>query len=184
MLGFSMVELLVSLVIVLILTAVALPSLTLSYRTYQLNDSASRLSAMLKFTRFEAIRLNRLVSCQIQQNGTDWVVWADSINNGTPDPGEMQFLVTGTSTLLPAGAPPAPTAILTAIGAASMTVASGTNSSIPFDHRGAVSPSATYVMYIGNSTNPDFGYRAVVLLPSGVTQVWTAPAGGAWQRVS
>jgi prepilin-type N-terminal cleavage/methylation domain-containing protein len=182
--GFSMVELLVSLVIVLILTAVALPSLTFSYRAYQLNDSASRLSAMLKFTRFEAIRLNRLVPCRIQQNGTDWLVWTDSINNGTPDPGEMQFLVTGNSTLLPSGTPPAPAAILAAIGAGTLTVASGTNTSIFLDHRGAVSPSATYVMYIGSSTNPEFGYRAVVLLPSGVTQVWTAPSGGAWQRVS
>jgi prepilin-type N-terminal cleavage/methylation domain-containing protein len=183
--GFSMVELLVSLAIVMVLTAIALPSLTISYRTYQLNDSATRLASMLKFTRFEAIRLNKLVPCQIVQNGTDWLVWADSNGNTIADPGEMQFLVTGgVATLLPAGAPPAPGPILTKIGTGTLTVASGTNYSIYFDHRGAVSPTATYVMYIGSTTNPEFGYRAVVLLPSGVTQVWTAPSGGVWQRVS
>jgi prepilin-type N-terminal cleavage/methylation domain-containing protein len=183
--GFSLVELLVSLVIVLILTAIALPSLTYSYRTYQLNDSATRLASMLKFTRFEAIRLNRLVPCQIVQNGTDWLVWADSNKNGTADPGEMQFLMTGgVATLLPAGAPPAPGPILGAIGANTLTVASGANGSILFDHRGAVSPLVAYVMYIGSITDPEFGYRAVVLLPSGITQLWTAPNGGVWQRVS
>jgi hypothetical protein len=42
-----------------------------------------------------------------------------------------------------------------------------------------------YVFYVGGEgANPgDFGYRAVILLPSGATQIWTAPAGGPWQRV-
>ena len=52
--GFSMVELAVSLTVLLILTAIAIPSLMRSFRTYQLNDAAARLSDMLKFTRFEA----------------------------------------------------------------------------------------------------------------------------------
>ncbi len=54
--GFSMVELGVSLAVLLILTAIAIPSLMRSFRTYQLNDAAARLSDMLKFTRFEAVR--------------------------------------------------------------------------------------------------------------------------------
>jgi type IV fimbrial biogenesis protein FimT len=178
-----MVELVVSLAIVLILTGMALPSLTRSYRTYQLNDSASRLASLIKFTRFEAIRKNKTVSCQILQKGTDWLVWADSNGNVIADPGEMQYLVTGESTLLTAAAL-TPTPILTGPGGSTLTVASGTSGSIGFDHRGAVSPSLAYVLYIGSITNPEFGYRAVVLLPSGVTQVWTAPAGGVWQRVS
>lgn len=179
-----MVELVVSLAIVLILTAIALPSLTRSYRVYQLNDSASRVASLLKFTRFEAIRKNTLVSCQIAQNGTNWLLWADTNGNGSADPGEMQYLVVGDPTLLPAGAPPNPSAIQTALGVSTLVVASGTNGAIFFDHRGAVSPSLTYVLYIGSPTNPEFDYRAVVLLPSGVTQVWTAPTGGTWVRVS
>jgi hypothetical protein len=40
------------------------------------------------------------------------------------------------------------------------------------------------VFYIGSSTDPEFGFRAVILLPSGSTQIWTAPNGGTWQQIS
>ena len=181
--GFSLVELVVSLAIVLILTAIALPSLTRSYRNYQLNDAVTRLAGMLKYTRFEAIRRNAPVSCQIQQIGGNWTVWADTTPNGNPDNTEQQLLLIDGAVLLPAAGLPVSTPISTAVGAGSLTTLSGSNGSVGFDARGAVSPSATFVLYIGSATNPEFGYRAVVLLPSGVTQVWTAPSGGPWVRV-
>jgi prepilin-type N-terminal cleavage/methylation domain-containing protein len=183
--GFSLVELVVSLAIVLVLTAIALPSLTRSYRTYQLNDAATRLASMLKFTRFEAIRRNTPVTCQIQLLGGIWTVWADTIANGNPDPQEQQLVLIDTAVLLPAGSPPAPAAILSGVGGGTLTTISGANGSVAFDARGAVYPvpNTTFVLYIGSATNPEFGFRAVVLLPSGITQVWTAPASGPWQRV-
>jgi len=61
---------------------------------------------------------------------------------------------------------------------------SGSNGTVTFDSpRGAVSPLAAYVLYLGSGDNPEFGYRAVILLPSGATQVWTAPNGGTWQQI-
>ena len=41
--GFSMVELAVSMCVMMILTAIAIPSLMRSFRTYQLNDAAIAL---------------------------------------------------------------------------------------------------------------------------------------------
>jgi prepilin-type N-terminal cleavage/methylation domain-containing protein len=181
--GFSLVELSVSLAIVLILSAIAMPSLTRSYRTYQLNDAATRLAAMLKFTRFEAIRRNTTVTCQMQQINGIWTVWADTNNNTTPDPTEQQMVFIDTTVLLPPGAPPPPFPITAANGGGALTPLSGANNSVSFTSRGAVSPFGSYVLYIGSPTNPEFGFRAVVLLPSGITQVWTAPNGANWQRV-
>ena len=183
--GFSMVELVVSLAIVLVLTGIALPSLTRSYRTYQLNDAATRMAGMLKFTRFEAIRRNTTVSCQIQLLSNNWTVWADTTPNGVPDSTEQQLMLVGTAVLLPSAGLPAPTAILTGVGGGTLTTLSGANNLVSFDARGAVTPvpNTTYVLYIGSATNPEFGYRAVVVLPSGITQVWTAPTGGPWARV-
>jgi Tfp pilus assembly protein FimT len=184
-----MVELAISLTVLLILTAIAIPSLMRSFRTYQLNDAASRLSDMLKLTRFEAVRRNTPVTLQIKLNvnGTDWNVWTDSIGNGTLDPTEKQVLITGSVTLLPAGGSPGPpnsASITTTLGpVAALTTLSGANNSVSFDARGAVSPLAADVLYLGSATNPEFGYRAVILLPSGATQIWTAPAGGTWQRI-
>jgi type II secretory pathway pseudopilin PulG len=184
--GFSMVELAVSMTVLLILTAIAIPSLMRSFRTYQLNDAAARLSDILKFTRFEAVRLNTTVPLQIQQFGNDWSVWADSDKDGILDPTEKQILITDVVTLLPSGTPPSAASILAKLGATSSLDASksGAAGSLTFDARGAVSPLAAYVFYLGSPSIPEFGYRAVILLPSGATQIWTAPAGGPWQRLS
>src|SRR5713226_8569520 len=182
--GFSMVELAVSLSVMLILTAIAIPSLVRSIRVYQFNDAAARVSDMLKFTRFEAVRRNKQINFLVRASGTDWLVGTDSDGSGTIDATEKQQLISGFVTLLPAGAPPSPASITATLGASStLTTLSGAAGSVTFDARGAVSPLAAYVLYLGNATDPEFGYRAVILLPSGATQIWTAPSGGPWQRV-
>jgi hypothetical protein len=189
-----MVEMAVSLSVLMILTAIAIPTLMRSFRTYQLNDAAARLSDMMKFTRFEAVRRNTLVTLRLKQTGNDWTVWTDSNNSGTADPNDKQILITGFVTLLPTGGSPGPpssssiTTVLCKIAstcpATTLTTLSGANNSVSFDARGAVSPLAADVFYLGSATDPEFGYRAVILMPSGATQIWTAPAGGPWQRLS
>jgi len=182
--GFSMVELAVSLSVALILTAVAIPSLMRSFRTYQLNDAAARLSDQLKSTRFEAVRRNTQINCQIQRFGTDWIAWTDSISNGAVDPTEKQILISGFVTLLPSGAPPSSASITSKLGANStLTTLSGANNTVTFDARGAVSSLTADVFYLGSAASSEFGYRAVILLPSGAVQIWTAQAGSTWQRV-
>jgi prepilin-type N-terminal cleavage/methylation domain-containing protein len=183
--GFSIVELVVSLCVLLILTAIAIPSLMQSFRTYQLNDAAARLSDLLKFTRFEAVRRNTAVTLQIQQAGYNWIAWTDSNNNGTADPTEKQVLITGFATLLPQSGLPSTSSITATLGpVTTLTTISGSNTSVSFDARGAVIGLSANVLYVGSLTNPEYGYRAVILLPSGATQIWTAPAGGPWQRLS
>src|SRR6266446_2553969 len=187
--GFSMVELAVSLTVVLILTAIAVPTLMHSIRTYQLNSAAARVSDMLKFTRFEAVRRNKQINFLMQASVDGWIVGTDSDNNGTVDATEKQQLIAGFAALLPSGVAPSPTAISAALGGASLTPKSGSNGSVTFDARGAIRvggtvSSSVFVFYLGSAADPQFGYRAVVLLPAGSTQVWTAPAGGTWQQIS
>jgi len=191
--GFSMVELVVSICVMLILTTLAIPSLLHSLRTYQLNETAARVSDMLKFTRFEAVRRNTQISLQVSQSGINWIVWTDSFgagNGGPIDPRDKQQLIAGFATLLPAGAPvPPPTAITAALGGTAPNTLSGANNTVTFDARGAIRlpgggiSNLVYVFYIGSNGGPDSGYRAVVLLPAGSTQTWTAPSGGPWRRV-
>jgi type II secretory pathway pseudopilin PulG len=184
-----MIELAVSLAILTILTGVAIPTLIQSLRSYQLNDAAGRLSDLLKFTRFEAVRQNRPADFRIKlnANGTDWNVWADPDRDGVMDQQEKQILIFGFVTLLPPAGLPNPNSITGSLGAAPAldTTRSGANGFIRFDARGAVPPfNATYVLYLGSAANPQYGYRAVILLPSGNTQVWSAPQGGTWVRIS
>jgi len=180
----------VTLAVIMILTAFAIPSLTRAYNSYLFNSTASQVAGILKLSRFEAIRRNRQVSCQIQQAGTDWLLWADSNGDGLPGATEPQYRITGNVTLLPAGAAglPDPTPIATSLGASGLTAISGANAAVGFDHRGAVTIGGgqppVYVLYIGNPASADSGFRAVVLQPSGAVHIWTAGNNGAWQQVS
>jgi hypothetical protein len=184
-----MVELAVSLTVLLILTAIAVPSLVRSFRTYQLNDAAGRLSDMLKYTRFEAVRRNTQVNFLMQASGGGWIVGVDANGNATIDVGEKQELIAGFATLLGGGVAPAPNAIRAALGGAALNTLPASSTSVTFDARGAIRSGGSvtaniYVLYIGSVSNPEFGYRAVILLPSGSTQIWTAQTGGPWQQIS
>jgi type II secretory pathway pseudopilin PulG len=188
--GFSMVELAISMTVLLILTAIAIPSLLHSMRAYQLNDAAGRLSDMLKFTRFEAVRRNRPISFLMQPSGNGWLVGTDSNLNGNIDLTDKQLVINGFVTLVTGGTPP-PTAITTAFNVGALTPTPANPGPLQFDARGAVRVNGTltanlYVFYVGAAApaNPgDFGFRAVILLPTGATQVWTSSAGGPWKRI-
>ena len=186
--GFSLVELVLSLAVLLVITTLAIPVVVRSLQTYQLNSTASQLAGMLKFAKFDAIRQNTKVSCQIKQSGANWLVWVDSNGNGLPDGAEPQMVVTGSDTLLGAGSVPNPNGIVSALGpgGASLpySVVSGSNGSITYDQRGVIDTLSIYALYLGNPNNPNSGYRAIITMPSGAVQVWTASGSGNWQRIS
>lgn len=185
--GFSLVELVLSLAVLLIITTLAIPVVVRSLQSYQLNASAAQLAGMLKFAKFEAIRQNTPVSCQVQQQGSSWLIWVDSNGDVTPSGGEPQMYISGTFTLLPAASVPDPAPIKTALGGGSglpWNIVSGANGSVTYDQRGVIDNLTVYVLYIGSTTSPDYGYRAIVTLPSGAVQVWAASSTGNWWRVS
>jgi Tfp pilus assembly protein FimT len=180
--------LVVTLAVLMVLAAIAVPSLSRVFAIYQLNDSAARLAGVLKFTRYEAIRLDKPISGRVLASGTDWMVFADTNGNGVADPTETIDLITGTVTLLPAGGMPDTSPITSSLGNSLLvlTSISAMNATLTFDARGAVlsgSGGNVYVLYLGNPANTAIGYRAVVVLPSGVVQVWSS-SSGTWQQVS
>jgi type IV fimbrial biogenesis protein FimT len=190
--GFSLVELLVSIAILTILLIISIPTLLKAYRSYQLKDAASRFSGILKSARFSAIRKNTPVACQVKKIGANWTIWVDLDGDGNAQSTEPQTQVGGLVSLLDGGSVPAPTAIAAAMGPASppLNVLSPGNVSVTYDQRGARKfpgtppvPSVD-VFYLGNPNIADLEFCAVVLLPSGTVQVWSAGPGGTWQRIS
>jgi prepilin-type N-terminal cleavage/methylation domain-containing protein len=187
--GFSLVELVLSLAVLLVITTLAIPLVVRSLQNYQLNSTASQLAGMLKFAKFDAIRQNTKVSCQIKWNasGSNWLVWVDSNGNGQPDGAEPQMIIGGSFTLIPGGVPntaPITTTLGPGFSGYSWMVLSGSNTSITYDQRGVIDATAVYVLYLGNPSEPNSGYRAIISMPSGAVQVWTASSAGNWQRVS
>jgi Tfp pilus assembly protein FimT len=188
MLGLSTLELIVSMGIILAISAIAIPSITKAVRIYQLNDAASQVSTILKLARFEAIRRNTPVSAvnlQATPNGQA-SIWADSNGDNTVQTTEKQILLGVNATLVAPGSVPSAGSLAAAVGVPSITAMNPASDSVRFDQRGAVSPAGIYVLYLGNTSASYGGYRAVVVLPSGSVQVWTYAGGasGIWQQVS
>lgn len=187
--GFSLTELVVALAVALILMAIGLPSFLRAYHSYLLTNSASQMADILRLSRYEAIRLNRHVDCKIQQtyagDPTLTLVWADSNRNGVQDTGEKMILLGSSGNLMDPGSVPATTGAMLAQAVSGVTpiAPSPSGAVITFDARGAVTPPNVSVFYLSSTVAPEAGYRAVLLMPAGSIQIWTADASGYWQQV-
>jgi type IV fimbrial biogenesis protein FimT len=189
--GFSLIELVVALLVAMILMAVALPMFLRAYHSYQLSNAALQVADILRLTRYEAIRLNKPVNCVMQPSGSYpgmTVLWADSNGNGIQDPTEKMILLGTGGNLVDQGSVPGYSALLSAAVGSAATAAPSPSSppiQIRFDARGALSPPTSVnvnVFYLASSIGPDAGYRAVLLMPAGSIQIWSADATGNWQE--
>jgi prepilin-type N-terminal cleavage/methylation domain-containing protein len=177
--GYSTIELLVVLGIFGVLSGIAVPSLTRTYRNYQMDDAASQVAGILKFTRYEAIRRN----IKMTNRNTQTValgaasVWTDEAPDEAIQPTDKQIALTTTATLVPAASAPNAAGLAAKVGAGALTVISPSNGNVTFDSRGATtSLNVVNVYYVGNAA---YGYRAVVVMPNGAVQVWSY-ATGTW----
>jgi prepilin-type N-terminal cleavage/methylation domain-containing protein len=188
--GFSLTELVVAMAVALVLMGIGTPAFLRAYHTYQLSNAASQTADILRFTRYEAIRRNMQLSCQIQPYAGDptmTILWTDSNKNNQPDPTEQQILLGSGGNLVDAGTVAGGAALIAAAKITSTTTTpppAGT--AIGFDPRGAVlplNPPSVYVFYLASVNAPEAGYRAVLLMPAGSIQLWTGDANGNWQQL-
>ena len=191
--GFSLLEILVVLLIVMVLSAIAVPQVVATLRSYQVTSAASQVSDAVKFARFEAIRRNTTTSFLASPLGARWAVGTDSNGNTTLDVSERQYEVTGNVTLLPAVNVPTSATLPAALNVPAITVISANAAikAIAFDPRGAVNFAASaggvttvFVLYVGPVYQTTQDYRAVVVMPSGITQIWAGNALSGWRQLS
>jgi Tfp pilus assembly protein FimT len=188
-----MLELVIVLAVIMIIAAISIPSFMNAVRAYQLTDAATQVASVLKFTRYEAIRVNTAatINSLVRPGGTGGCpavatrcMWTDSNGDTAMQATENQILFSGSVDLVGPGTPPNTAGLAAAVGVAALTNVSITNGSMAFDQRGAVVPAAVNVLYIGNLRLPNLGDRAVVLLPSGSVQIWSTDAGGTWHQLN
>jgi len=177
--GYSIVELLVSMGVISVLTAVAAPSLIRTYRNYQMDDAAGQVAGIVKFTRYEAIRRNNTLNCTVTLVNNQTAIFSDDNGNGVIDANEREVLLSGSATLVNSGAVSGASALVAPVGAGTLTTVNPTTGIISFDGRGAKTTAGANVYWVGNAT---YGFRAVVVLPSGAIEVWSY-ATGTWQQL-
>jgi prepilin-type N-terminal cleavage/methylation domain-containing protein len=191
--GFSMVELLVVLLIIMVISGIAIPQITTTLRSYQLTSAASQVADTIKFTRFEAIRRNTTMNFLVSWSGVRWGVGTDSNGDGTLQASERQYEVTGNVTLLTTSAVPTSGTLAAALLVPAIKGISGSSATktIAFDPRGAVNFAASsggvatvYVLFVAPTSLSTQDYRAVVVMPSGITQIWAGNASSAWHQIS
>ena len=185
--GFSLMELVVAMAVAMILMAVALPSFLRAYHSYQLSNAATQMADIVRLTRYEAIRLNKTVNCLIRPDSANPTM-TDALMtdvNGIPLTGvASRMVVLGSSgnlvgTVTGASALPA----AAALGAITPTAVAPTGGTVQFDARGAVTPANVTVFYLKAPGSPESGSRAVLLMPAGSIQIWSADSAGNWQQV-
>src|SRR5438132_13921226 len=95
--GFSMIELLAVLAVILGTSAISTPSFMRAYQYSQVSNAAASMANVIKYTRYEAIRRNTPINCVIGPAApVGTMAWTDSIANLVPDNVEQQLTFTTT----------------------------------------------------------------------------------------
>ena len=88
--GFSLLELIIVLAIIMVVVAFAYPNIQTSIRTYRLGGAVSNVTRMVQMARYAAIRQGTN-ACTLSVGGATYGV--DTNCNGAVDPGENSFAV-------------------------------------------------------------------------------------------
>jgi prepilin-type N-terminal cleavage/methylation domain-containing protein len=185
--GFTLIEVSVSVVVMMIIAAIAIPSVMQGWNSYRLTSAADSVAGLLERTRFEAIHKNTQISCLVQQPGAGVVFGIDENGNNAIDPGEPKVILSGPVVMIAGGT--APGAASMGNGYAATTTINpppGTAAIVAarFDARGTVVPGAggavPFVLYFGIPNQPTYGYRAVTITPMGQVKTWMASSYGSW----
>jgi len=187
--GFSLTELVVALAVGLILMGVALPSFLRAYRSYQLSSASIQVSDILRLTRYEAIRLNKPISCVFQPSATDPTMTQASLTDTSGNPltgiSAKTIMLGSAGNLVDAGSVPGAGSLpsAAALGATIPVPVPPAGATLTFDARGALVSGNVDVFYLNSPSFSDAGYRAVLLMPAGSIQIWTGDSSGNWQQM-
>lgn len=187
--GFSLTELVVAMAVAMILMVAAMPYFLRAYRSYQLSNAATQMADIVRLTRYEAIRLNRVTNCVIRpDSGNPGMTYASMTDvNGNPltGLGARAILLGSGGNLVDSGSVPGASSLpsAAALGATNPTAISPTGGTVQFDARGAVTSGNVLVFYLNAPGSPQSGYRAVLLMPAGSIQIWSGDSNGNWQQL-
>lgn len=182
-LGYSMVELVVTLTTVLILAAIAIPNFVRAMNSYSLGSAVQNISMMVQRTRYEAIERNTNVNCyySIDPNGNVPIVWVDINGTGVRVPTDPQFAYT--RSLLnanPGPQIPGPASMGLPAVVQPAAIAAGGGILVTFDSRGSVSfggAPPVWVMYYSFNNDLSYGAKAITIEPAGRSKIWSVSPG-------
>lgn len=188
--GFSLTELLVVIVIILVISGMVLPGLVQTWYSLQLRSSATEVADLMQRARMQAARTNSSPGIPIRYQTNNGVLqaYADFNNNGTLDAGEpvIEFPRINAAAGAPTGGPGQPSPYVFAMDTSSGTPCDNT-CTLAFSPRGlpckligtiCSTPAASYFVYYFTDNRPN-GWVAVLVTKAGRTKtlLWD---GSSW----
>ncbi len=184
--GFSMVEVLIVLTVVLILAGVAIPNIATAIANVRLRGAASDLSGLMQNARLTAVKNNATYTVLFNPTSTLLGAYVDLNNNGSFDAGEpmIQFGGSVAQVAAPNGSGNSPSALDGGSGPLGWTATSG---NLSFNPRGlpcdvTQTPCGTnvgYVFYLNDNRPSGGGWAAVSVTSAGRIKMWTW-SGSTW----
>ena len=188
--GFSLVELMIVVAVIMILAAISVPRLMVTVSDISLRYSAGDLSGLLQSARIQAVRKNTFYSVVpgTLPSGTA-AYFLDLKKTGTYVDGEpdLPFKASITVHMGPGSGAPNETAFLAGLS----FIVDATGAPPSFNARGLpciATPTSCpmvsgqgFVAFISKAAvMGNVPWAAVVINPSGHIQLWTANTGGTW----
>jgi prepilin-type N-terminal cleavage/methylation domain-containing protein len=79
--GFTFIELILVLVLLGVLSAVAIPNLSHSYRRFQMEEAGQNMAYLMRYAQERAMATSRSVRLMTDINGDYWLLHADSVSS-------------------------------------------------------------------------------------------------------
>lgn len=172
--GFSAVEILIVLAVMAILSAFAIPSLTVAMRDMQFAADTQNISSALNYTRLKAKSLMNPYRVAFDLENNRWSV--QKFNSGTGN-----WDIEQDTNDLSRGLSGSGIAFASESGSAPGTFPEKSSSTITFNSQGipvsGTTPTADNIVYISRS---DTDFYAVTVALTGKVHVWKKPGDGAW----
>jgi len=172
-----MLELVIAVSVMLVLSAITLPSAVQSLSNYRLNAATTSLQNIIETARFNAVRLNTKISLRQTVLSGQTAFYVDLTGGGYVNTDPI-YLLPKNVQVAPAGAPAASTTGLAntaALGAGCITFTS--RGVVDYTTCGGGVQSVWFISLGSVGTNAS--YRAITVTPMGQAKTWGG-TGAAW----
>lgn len=183
--GFSLIELIVVITIILVVSAIAVPTLINTVADVRLRSSASTLQGQLQLLRMRAVNDNKPYKLKMATQGGTLMAYLDLDGGDDYDTTEPAVGLAKDVSVATSGAPTMPSTTLNTAGwinpATAATALWFNARGIPCDGVGACNAPKGYIYFLSQSRNVGTtAWAAVSVTPAGRIKVWRW-TGSAWQ---
>lgn len=183
--GFSLIELLVVITIILVVSAIAVPTLINTVADVRLRSSASTLQGQIQLLRMRSVNDNKPYKLKMTPQAGTLMAYVDLDGGNDYDSSEPAVGLANDVRVATSGNPTMPTATLNTTGwinpATSTTNLWFNARGLPCDGVGACNAPKGYIYFLSQARNMGTtAWAAVSVTPAGRVRVWRW-TGSAWQ---